>query len=137
MAIVVELDFVKGFLGILDDTTTYDEDIELLIPLYLNEVTKDIDIDNLTAEEVIVMQSSIAGGIGCHLSKSKPAFSQGQNIKKYVVGKIQKEFGEAKAVDTWCTYYDLMKEKVNSEISEGSFGSFKRLGVADEYLNPY
>lgn len=139
MALSVDLDYVKGFLGISDESDTYDTDIELLIPLYISEVTKDFELDGLSDDMTNILVAAVAGGIGCHLSKSRPAFAQGQNIKGLVVGKIEKTF-DTKNKDasvSWCKYYESMVEEILSSMSETNMGTVKRGGISDDYSVPY
>jgi len=138
MADVVDLEYMKGFLGLLD-IDTFDEDIEFLIPVYTSQVTQNIDVENLSAFGLNEVKMTIGAGIGCHLQKTRQQFRA--NMKMYKVGNVERKFfGGVKDEEgqNWCKNYDYALAFVEGSYADGTYsGSVKRQGLTDEYSRPY
>jgi hypothetical protein len=136
MADIVDLEYIKGFLGLLEDDT-FDEDIDFLIPVYTKEVTENIDIESLSENALSKIKSTIGAAIGCHLQKSRSKFRD--VVKRYKIKNFEKEFdGRAfKETQNWCDTYDIAITEVEGSYGDSNTGSVKRLGISDEYSKPY
>lgn len=102
---LVELSFVKGYLSIPEEESTYDEIITFTAPVYSQSLLKRID---KTEEEVfddIDLQMCLSAQIGCHITRVFPLFEQVQ--KSYKVGDIEESFRTQRTSEpkTWCELY--------------------------------
>lgn len=145
MAELADIDYIKGFLNLLDDDT-YNDDLEFLLGVYTDDVLNIFDTssetyediaDTLTDREMALINYAIGAGVACHLLKTHPELNRGTRM--YKIGKVQKELDRriAKDAEDWCDVYEALIIELSSEFGETTFGSVKRLGLADEYTRPY
>lgn len=139
---VADLYFIKSFIQIEDDDTTFDQAIENIIPFYtsvLTKATNDLDFDTLSDEDQNYLAGVLAVAIACHLMKSDRTY--GMKYSGWQVGDAKKNFVRRYKTDyeNWCDFYDDLMADVAAEYGgddTDSSSTFRR-SVTDDYDKPF
>jgi hypothetical protein len=130
---MVDAEWIKDSLGIDSVDETYDLVLSVLLPIYVQQVTGNIDLTKLTSVQIEEINGVISLGVGCQLGLTFANFKQ--NLKKFILGNVEKDFDIEKT--TFCSLYETMLLAVKSEYGENASGSVKRSGLTSEYSKPY
>ena len=130
---LVDESYVKGFLNLTD--TKHDSLIDFVIPIYTREIQNIIDVSKLTEDQLEDVKATITSGIACHIQMIDPTFSL--PLKSFDLGNVSKEFQTQNGIDTWCEFYESLKETISLKYGPSRSGVAKRPGVSSDYPKPY
>lgn len=141
---LIDLQYIKSFLGINEDDDSFDEEISTVIPFYATKLGKLLEIDytkltaTFTQDDLDFLAQAIAVMIGCHLIKSDTMF--GAKYSGWKVGNVQKSFlRRVKDYDNWCDMMDDLMVELGTLYSDqtGQKQIVTRRSITDVYSQPY